>query len=175
MNLVLLGYRGSGKTAVGKKLSHETWKKFVDVDAEVCKRFGGVTIREIWERHGEGAFREKECDVVEELMKRDDQVIALGGGSLMQERARKAVQEATNAIRIYLKCDPEVLHQRISADTTTAAARPNLTTLGGGVEEIRAVLAERELVYAAVADKTLDVTHIQSVEDTVEYIVRRCL
>lgn len=175
MNLVLLGYRGSGKTSVGKKLSHETWKKFVDVDAEICKRFGGVTIREIWQRHGEAAFREKECEVVEELMARDEQVIALGGGSLMQDRPRKAVQEAKNAVRIYLKCDPEVLHQRIAADAATAATRPDLTTLGGGIEEIRTVLAEREPVYLAVADKVLDVTHIHSVEDTVEYIVRRCL
>ena len=175
MNLVLLGYRGSGKTSVGRKLAHETWKKFVDTDAEICKRFGGASIREIWQRHGEAAFREKECEVVAELMKRDEQVVALGGGSLMQEPARQAVKDARNTVRIYLKCDPEVLDQRIRADSATAAARPDLTTLGGGVEEIRTVLAEREPVYLAVADKVLDVTHIQGVEDTVEYIVRRCL
>ena len=175
MNIVLLGYRGSGKTSVGKRLAMEAWKDFIDTDAEVCKHFRGLTIREIWQQHGEPAFREAEADVVEQVMKKDDQVIALGGGSLMAERPRNIVQNAANTVRNYLKCDPAVLAQRIAADTATAAARPNLTHLGGGVEEITAVLAEREPIYQALADKVLDTTHIQNLEDAVQYIVRRCL
>lgn len=175
MNIVLMGYRGSGKTTVGKKLANELWKTFVDVDAEVCKRFGGLTIREIWDTRGEAAFRDMEVQVITELLQRQDQVIALGGGTLMQPGGRAAVEQAAQTVRIYLKCDPAVLAERIAADTTTAASRPSLTALGGGEEEVRAVLAEREPVYEAVADRVLDVSHIKTVSDVVEYIVRRCL
>jgi shikimate kinase len=175
MNIVLLGYRGSGKTSVGKRLASELWKKFVDTDAEICKRFDGLTIREIWERFGEGAFREMEVKVVAEVMGRDEQVVALGGGSPMQAGAFEAVKRAAGTVRIYLKCDAGVLAKRIAGDAATAAARPNLTGLGGGEAEVRAVLEKREPTYLALADKVLDVTHIESVDDVVGYVVRMCL
>jgi shikimate kinase len=72
---------------------------------------------------------------------------------------------------IYLKCDPEELHKRIHADAATAEMRPSLTKLGGTVEEIEALLAEREPIYQSVMSAELDVTNL-SVEDAVVYIVR---
>lgn len=174
MNIVLIGYRGSGKTTIGKLLAEELWKPFVDTDALIVHRFGGMTIREIWETHGEEEFRAMECRVVEEVMKQTDQVIALGGGTLMQPAARAAVEAAKGTMRIYLQCDPQTLLDRIAADTATAGSRPNLTTLGGSLDEIVEVLEEREPVYRAVADKVFDVTHVTP-QDAVMHIVRRCL
>ncbi len=174
MNIVLLGYRGSGKTTIGRKLADELWKTFVDTDAEVCKRLGGRTIKQIWDELGEPAFRQAECEVTAELLKGDEQVIALGGGTVMQPTAREAIENATDTHCVYLQCEPAELHKRIHADTQTAAARPNLTSLGGGVEEIAKILAEREPTYIAVADKVLDVTRMTP-DDAVRHLIRWCL
>lgn len=174
MNILLLGYRGSGKTTIGRKLADELWKTFVDTDAEVCKRLGNRTIKRIWDELGEPAFRAAECDLTAELLKSDDQVIALGGGTVMHPAARAAIEAAPNVHRIYLQCEPAELAKRIAGDSQTAAARPNLTALGGGVEEITKVLDEREPVYLALAHKTLDVTRMTP-DDAVRHLIRWCL
>jgi shikimate kinase len=174
MNIVLMGYRGSGKTTIGRKIAEELWSQFADTDALVCERFGGATIREIWEQHGEAAFRQAESQVVKDLLARTNQVIALGGGTVMQPEARDALQSAAGLNRIYLKCDPQELYRRIQADTQTAHARPALSGLGGSLEEIRQVLAEREPVYEALATQVFDTTHCTP-EDAVMHIIRRCL
>lgn len=174
MNIILLGYRGSGKTSIGRKLANQLWKTFVDVDDEACKRFGNNSIAAIWEEHGEPAWRDMETRVTQELLAKDDLVIGLGGGTLMQPAARQAVEQAANAKRIYLKCSPDELLRRVEADTRTSLTRPNLTQLGGGIEEIQAVLEERGPVYEAVADEVFDVSHL-NIDDAVRYLVRNCL
>ena len=174
MNIVLIGYRGCGKTTLGRLLADQLWKTFVDVDDETCKRFGGASIAEIWQEHGEAEWRRVETEVTGDLISWSEHVIGLGGGSLMQPAARAAVESAPNTVRIYLQCEPDVLFERIGCDRETAASRPNLTELGGDIEEIRTVLAEREPVYMAVADKVFDVTHLQP-EDAVRYLIKLCL
>jgi len=173
MNLILIGYRGSGKTTLGKMLAQQLWKDFVDVDHEICQRIGNPSIAAIWEEHGESYFREVEVEVTADLCGRDNLVIALGGGTLMQAGARKAV-EAAEAVRVYLKCEPTELHRRIQGDATTNDHRPNLSTLGGGLEEIEAMLSERQPTYLEVADHVLDVTRL-STEDAARYLIERCL
>ena len=160
MNIVLIGYRASGKTTIGKLLADQLWKTFVDVDDEICARLGGRTITQIWENDGERVFRDTETQVTIELCNRDDMVIGLGGGTLMEPPARQAVEQA-ECVRIYLKCAPEVILQRIEQDTRSADNRPNLTHHGGGIDEINSVLAERTPVYEAVADHMLDVSHMK--------------
>jgi shikimate kinase len=174
MNVILIGYRGSGKTSIGKKLAGQLWKEFADVDVETCKRFGNPSIAAIWAEHGEPAWREREIEVTRELCARPDMVIALGGGTLMQPGARAAVESAPQTVRIYLACDPKELLRRIEADPHSGATRPNLTAMGGGLAEIEAVLAQRDPVYRAVATHVFDVTHV-NVEDAVRHLIKRCL
>ena len=167
MNIALIGYRGTGKTTIGRKLASQLWMDFVDTDALIVQR-AGKTIRDIFGEAGEAGFRALEAQVVSEVAERDNQVIALGGGAVL--RAENVAAVRRNARVIWLQADPEVLHQRIQADTTTAASRPNLTA-GGGLEEIRTLLAERAASYRAAADVTLDVTRL-SVDAAVGYITR---
>ncbi|MEE9211330.1 MAG: shikimate kinase [Phycisphaeraceae bacterium] len=174
MNIILFGYRGSGKTTIGKRLANQLWKTFVDVDEQTCRRFGNDSIAAIWDEHGEPAFRAAETEVTKELCGRTDLVISLGGGALMQAEARAAVEQAADAARIYLFCEPDELFRRISADDHSDKTRPNLTPLGGGLEEIEAVLAERDPVYRAVADKVFDVTHLDPV-NACRYLIAKCL
>ena len=173
-NIILIGYRGCGKTTIGKLLADQLWKKFVDVDDETCKRFDGKTIAAIWQEFGEPAWRREEIAVTQELCARKGMVIGLGGGTLMQPAAKQAVKEAAGAVRIYLKCDPEELFRRISADTKSAATRPALTKFGGGLEEIKTMIAQREPVYLEVADHVFDVTNIEP-ESGLRHLIKRCL
>lgn len=169
MSIVLIGYRGSGKSTIGRKLADRLWQPFVDSDERVVSR-AGKTIREIFQSDGEDRFRQLESEVVREVSRLVDHVIALGGGALVREENREALQEAGHKI-VYLRCDPEVLLRRIESDPQTATARPNLTSLGGGVEEIRKVLAEREPIYRQAMTAELDVTNLTP-EEAVVYIAR---
>ena len=170
MSVVLIGYRGSGKTTVGKRLADRLWQPFVDTDELVVRKAGGKTIREIFESGGEQQFRDLESEAVREVALLQEHVIALGGGALLREENRKQIKDAGFKV-VYLKCDPEVLFEHISADPDTARTRPALTDLGGGVEEIRKLLTDREPIYRQAMTAELDVTHL-SPEEAVVYIVR---
>jgi shikimate kinase len=174
MNIILIGYRGCGKTTLGKQVAQRQWLNFVDVDDETRKRFKGALVADIWAEHGEAEWRRAEVEVTQELCARDGLVIALGGGTLMEPQARRIVLEAQDAVRIYLHCEPQELHRRITQDASSTQGRPPLTDLGGGLEEIERVLAKREPVYRAVADKVFDVTHLRP-DNSVRYLIERCL
>lgn len=173
MNIILMGYRASGKTSIGRKLADQLWKPFVDLDDVVRQRFGGASIAEIWAEHGEPAFREAEAEAASQVCAKGDTVIALGGGTVMHPKARAAIV-AADAVRIYLYAPAEVLAQRLAADTAGQTERPALTSQGGGLAEIQAVLAERDPVYREVADHVFDVTHL-TVDDALRYLIKQCL
>ena len=158
MSIVLIGARGSGKSTIGRKLADQLWQSFIDVDEQIIAR-AGKTIREIFEQEGEGHFRQIEAEVIRESCGLSDQVIALGGGSLMREENRLALRGGSHKL-IYLRCDSDELARRIKADPHSAATRPNLTSLGGGVEEIELLLAQREPIYRQCMHAELDVTHL---------------
>ena len=168
MSVVLIGYRGSGKTTIGKRLADQLWQPFVDTD-ELIVRKAGKSIREIFDQQGEAAFRDLESQVVRDALLLQEQVISLGGGALLREENRAALKASGHRV-IYLKCDPEQLFQRITADPETDASRPNLTA-AGGLEEVRSLMAAREPTYRAAMSAELDVTHL-SPPDAVVYIVR---
>jgi shikimate kinase len=169
MSVALIGYRGSGKSTVGKRLADRLWQPFVDTDELVIKK-AGKNIREIFESSGEPGFRELEAQAVVDVCRLAEHVIALGGGAVLREENRRAIKDAGLKV-IYLRCEPEELLKRIEADPATAATRPSLTGLGGGIEEVRKLLAEREPIYRSVMTAELDVTHL-SPQDAVVYITR---
>lgn len=169
MSIVLIGYRGSGKTTIGQKLADRLWQDFIDTDVLIVQR-AGKSIKEIFEQEGEPRFRDLESQVVKEVCQLSEVVISLGGGAILREENRQVIAQGGHKV-IYLRCEAGVLHQRIQADAATQAMRPNLTHLGGGIDEIKSVLAEREPIYRQVMTAELDVTNL-SVEDAVVYIVR---
>lgn len=169
MNIALIGYRGSGKTTIGRRLADRLWWPFVDLDQLIVMR-AGKSIREIFEQQGEQKFRDLETESLAFVLKSNDQVIALGGGALVRPENRQLLLGG-NCHGVYLRCDPAVLAERIAADATTADMRPNLTSLGGGIEEIEKVLVEREPIYREAAAVELDVTNL-TVDEAVTYIAR---
>jgi shikimate kinase len=173
MNVVLMGYRGSGKSTIGRHLAERLGLDFVDVDDEVCRRLAMPDIAAVWSQLGEAAFRDAESQTVRELIADDGRVIALGGGSVMRDESRAALAAAGHCLRVYLRCDPTELLHRVRSDEKFTQHRPNRPELGGGLEQIQAMLAVREPIYKALADLQYDVT-TASIEQAVDALREAC-
>lgn len=148
MNIILTGYRATGKTTVGKFLAKQIKKEFIDTD-DIIEHREGRNIRDIFETKGWQYFRKVEKKVVRELALLDDKIIAVGGGTFMY-RANLKLKE--NARVVLLIAPIEVLSKRIKNDPN----RPPLTKSQSSVEEIREVWNRRKERYYAVADLVVD-------------------
>lgn len=169
MSILLIGYRGCGKTTIGRKLADRLWQPFVDTDDLVVQK-AGKSIKDIFEQDGEPHFRDLESVVLIEALGLQDVVLSLGGGAVLREANRRAIRASGHKV-IYLRSDPATLHRRIQEDAATASMRPALTALGGTEEEVAQVLAQREPLYRQTMTAELEVTHLTP-EEAVVYIVR---
>lgn len=170
MHVVLIGARASGKTSVGCLLASQLGLPFVDLDDRALSRFEEQSVAQVWERHGEAAWRDAEAAALEDLLDESDRVIALGGGTPMIDRARRTLEQvqANEAARIiYLRCPGSVLQHRLRQET---GDRPSLTG-DDPAAEIIAILAAREPVYSELAGGTVDAS--ASVEAVVAEIIAR--
>ncbi len=152
MNIILIGYRASGKTSAGRELARLLGRPFFDTDRMIFGKTGR-TIREIVEKSGWQAFREVEKTVVAELSGLDEVVIAAGGGAVMDPENVAMLEERGRFI--WLQADARILALRMSRDRTGEAQRPSLTGVGT-LMEVERVLAKRLPVYRAVADVVVD-------------------
>ena len=152
MNLLLIGYRGTGKSAVAQLVAVRLGWRWLDADVELERR-AGKSIAAIFADEGEPAFRELERQVLTELVRLDRHVLALGGGVVLRAENRELIKKSGGAI--WLTADPETIQSRIAGDSTTAARRPNLTA-SGGIDEIRALLTQREPLYRECATAVID-------------------
>lgn len=147
----LIGYRGTGKSAVAQQLALRLGWDWVDADVELELR-AGKSIATIFADDGEAAFRELESAMLAELVRPERRVLATGGGIVLRAENRELLRDA--AIVVWLKARPETILRRLSDDWTTAARRPNLST--GGLEEIREMLGRRIPLYQQSADLEVD-------------------
>lgn len=168
MHVYLIGYRGSGKTTVGKMVAQRLGWRFWDTD-ESIEAEAGRTIAEIFKNDGESKFRELEQVAIERIgeLSSDPAVVALGGGAVLKEENR-CVLVATGH-RVWLSGSPKQLYERISSDERSTSMRPNLTD-SGGYAEVEAVLAEREPIYRGLASLNIN-TDGKSPDEIVEEIL----
>jgi shikimate kinase len=150
-NLFLIGSRGAGKTTVGKILADHLLWSFVDLDVLLETRLG-KTIRQVFEQDGEASFRASESSLLHELSQESAHVVATGGGIVLLEKNR--LQLRASGTVIWLAAEPGVLWQRIQADPTTSARRPDLTV--GGQKEVEELLHLRAPYYKACAHHTFE-------------------
>jgi len=146
--IILIGFRGAGKTTVGKLLAERLNLPFLDLDDEVQRRVG-LSIKEMVERYGWSYFREMEREVLEDLIEKEGCVVALGGGSVLHEDLMEKLKN--KAFIIYLKISPATAIKRISKDSKSEQTRPSLSDLSL-VEEVEGVLKERAPLYKKYAD-----------------------
>ena len=166
MSTVLIGYRGCGKTTIGRKLADHLWQKFVDTDEMIAAK-AGQTIAQIFADVGEAGFRQLEVEAVREASRLEEHVIALGGGAPLREENREIIKSAGHRV-VYLRCEPEELLKRAQADPETASTRPGALE---SAAEIGKVLEVREPIYRQMMDAELQVTYLNPAEAMV-YIVR---
>ena len=161
-SIVLVGMMGVGKSSIGRRLAVRLGIPFVDADAEIEKA-AGMSIAEIFARHGEADFRSGEARVIARLLDGGPQVLATGGGAVMNANTRNAIR--AKGVSVWLKADVDVLLRRINKRKND---RPLLQT-ADPEQTLRALLAEREPVYAQ-ADLTVlsrEVAHDAIVADIV--------
>ena len=133
-SIVLVGMMGAGKSSVGRRLATRLGLAFADADTEI-ETAAGMTIAEIFARHGEPYFRAGEARVIARLLDHGPQVLATGGGAIMDQRTRDLIQ--IKGISIWLKADLDVLSKR----TRRRGERPL-------VDKMKELLPLREPIYA---------------------------
>ena len=152
MNIVLIGYRCSGKTGVGKILACRLEKDFVDTDALIEKR-AGCSIETMVSKTGWDHFRMIEKEMIERASRKGNLIIATGGGVVMDEENVKNLKR--NGRIVWLKGDPDILKQRMEKAQRKGHIRPSLT--GANVsEEIRHMLHLRTPLYEQAASHVVD-------------------
>ena len=166
MNIVLIGYRGSGKSTVGRRLAARLKLKFVDIDDLIEER-QGVSISDIVKSHGWGHFRKLERNTIEEISKEDHLIIAPGGGAVLDTDNVKALGK--NGLVIWLKAEKQTLLKRMDQDPGTGTRRPALTGKGAS-EELKEVMSLREPIYDMVSEIQIDTSRID-VETVVENVL----
>jgi shikimate kinase len=159
-NLVLIGGRACGKTSVGQALAQALQRPFVDLD-EVLVAEAGRSVAEIVAEEGWPGFRQREKELVARFAGNSGQVLAPGGGVVLDPENVKILKE--HGLVIWLYAEPATLSQRLRQDEGSQDFRPSLTGADPAAEMAR-VLTEREPLYRAAAHLVLDTTEFAIAE-----------
>ena len=165
-NLVLIGCRATGKTSVGARLAEVLHCPFVDLD-QVLVREAGRSVAGIVAQGGWAEFRRLEKELVARYRNTRGQVLATGGGVVLDPDNVAALRE--NGILIWLTADPAAIQARLAQDQPRDANRPSLTG-GDTIREVAAVLEARAPLYQGAAQIIVDTTH-----DSIARVVERVL
>lgn len=163
MNIVLIGYRGTGKSTVGKVLAARLGRPVVSTDAEIVRR-AGQTVPEIVAQHGWDHFRDLESMVCQDFATRDGLIIDTGGGAILRLHNVECLKKTGTLF--WLTASVATIASRIGCDTQ----RPSLTGTKSFVEEVEEVLAVRTPKYQEAADHVIP-TDSRSINQIVDAIL----
>lgn len=158
--IILLGFMGTGKSTVGKRLAKTLEWDFVDTDAEI-EELTGSSIAEIFRRHGETRFRSEEELLIKRLREREDCVIATGGGTVLNPLNWEELSHDSMMIALYAPLDE--IYRRIGY-------RNDRPLMKGDREEVEALWQERQPIYSK-ADWVIDTTN-KGIEDVVQEVIQ---
>lgn len=163
-NIFLVGPMGAGKTTIGRQLAEALGMDFVDSDQAIEARTG-ATIPWIFDVEGEAGFRKREKAMIDELTRRQNVVLATGGGAVLDPENRRHLQSRGTVI--YLHADIDQLLERTRKDRN----RPLLQT-DDPRARLEALMAERDPLYREVADIILE-TGQRGVRHAVQALLKR--
>ncbi len=149
MNVVLIGYRGTGKSSVGKVLAARLDRTLLSTDEEIVK-LAGQAIPSIVEQHGWEYFRDLESRVCQELAGQNGLIIDTGGGAILRSQNIEVFKQTGRLF--WLTASVETIAKRIGSDTQ----RPSLTGTKSFIDEIQDVLQDRLPKYQAAADYVIE-------------------
>lgn len=168
MNVIFIGYRGCGKSSVGRAVAQRLGWMFVDTDDEIAAS-AGMPVSRLFAEEGEERFREREVAAIIAACAGAQRVISVGGGAILRAENRERLRASGRCI--WLAASVDALRSRLSADGATPELRPSLT--GRGVlQEIAEVLAAREPLYAATAHEQI-ATDGRTIDDLAAEIAGR--
>ena len=167
MNIVLIGFTSSGKTATGKALAWARGMRFKDLDRiltnrDRVSRGRRRTCREIFQEDGEAAFRQAEVAALESLAGQNDVILATGGGAPLSEPARPLLKQFGKVV--YLRVQPEEIMKRMARKGLPAYLADDPT-----IDNLRRFWNRRDPIYTELAELTIDSTQ-GSVHDSVAAI-----
>jgi shikimate kinase len=167
MNIVLIGYRGTGKSVVGELLAKKLSLETISMDAEIVKK-AGMAIPEFVAQNGWPKFRDLETEVALELAARDNIIVDCGGGVI--ERPENILALRANGIIFWLQASVDVIVSRI-ADSTE---RPALVEGKTFTQEVAEVLARRTSMYSEAAQHIINTDEMtpEQVADSILVICR---
>jgi len=147
MNLILIGYRGVGKSCGGKLAAINLKVNFIDCDLEIENKFN-LNVNEIFNNFGENKFRDAEEELLSELSEIKNTIIATGGGIVIHDQNRLLLKKLGKII--WLRANENTIFNRIKNEV-----RPRLTNLSL-MEEITQITLERENIYKSISDFSID-------------------
>ena len=173
MNVILIGYMGSGKSSVGRKLSEVLQYDYLDLD-DYIQQQEGKTITEIFKNRGEIYFRKVESKYLNELISsKDNTIISLGGGTPCYGNNMEAIKNSNDTISIYLKTSIAILSDRLILEKDKRPLISHLEDKDELIEFIGKHLFERSAYYNQ-SDIIIN-TDQKSLEEVVEAIVARLI
>jgi len=153
-NIALVGFMGTGKTSVGQALAKKLGWQFVEVDA-LIEHMAGKSTADIFQQDGEIAFRELEIEVTRQVARGRKQVIACGGGVVLNTINIARLKETS--VMVLLTASPDTVLKRTAADRTV---RPMLLNAEDPAARIRGLLKYRRPFYETAADITLNTSRL---------------
>lgn len=166
MNIYLIGYRATGKTSVGKSLASILNWPFVDTDFELAARVG-MTISEFVHKKGWDSFRDMERSIIKQVCMADGQVVATGGGVVLDTQNVSMMQ--TGGPLIWLQASPETIRKRLLHDRQSEQTRPALTSKGL-IDEIGTMLKTRNPYYHRATHLSVETDRL-SITEICDHIV----
>ena len=164
--VALVGMMGSGKSAIGKTVSSILDVPFSDADVEIA-RAAKLSIPEIFDRHGEKFFREKEGQVIKRLLEEKRCVLATGGGAFMNTKIRESIRE--HGVSVWLNADLETLWKRVKHKKT----RPLLQT-DNPKETLTNIYTDRIKIYS-LADIIVESHDKSSLDEMANLVIKSLL
>lgn len=152
MNLVLIGYRCTGKTVTGRLLAERLERPFIDTDAWIVRE-AGAPVNDIVREGGWEHFRDLESRVVRQAAARDGLVLSTGGGAVLREENIRRLR--SNGWIVWLKASESTLRRRMMRDRNTRDQRPGFRG-EDPIEDLTGPLRERGPLYRKAADFSLD-------------------
>lgn len=156
--IALVGYRGTGKSTIGRLVARRLDMEFIDTDAEIGLR-AKMPAAEVFRARGEAAFRDMEERVIQDCAGLRGLVLATGGGAVLRERNVRTLRDFGRVV--WLTARPEVLADRLRNDP--AGPRPALTS-AGPIAEIEQVLRGRWAAYSLAADFAVETDDVPPAE-----------
>lgn len=168
MKIVLIGYRGTGKSEVGKILAAKQKTVCISMDARIVEKVG-MSIPEFVKANGWPKFRDTETIIAKELAVQDNIVVDCGGGVIERWENIEALE--ANSVIIWLKASVETIVKRIQGGTD----RPSLTTGKSFTDEVAEVLERRTPLYQKAAHLEIDTDHLapEAIADQVLGFIQR--